>query len=54
VTSLYEGERFAADKGVAIRGIGVLLPKIAGEEHGQVFVGGRCLRGKRSEGGARG
>jgi hypothetical protein len=53
VTSLYEGERLAADKGIAIRGIGVLLPKIAGEKHGEVFVGGRCVR-ERSEGGARG
>jgi hypothetical protein len=34
VTSLYEGERLAADEGVAVRGINVLLPKIAGEKHG--------------------
>jgi hypothetical protein len=52
VTSLHEGEGLAAKKGVAVVSIGVLLPEIAGQKNGQVFVGGD--RGKQSKGGTEG
>jgi len=47
VTSLHEGEGLAAKKGVAVVGIGVLLPEIAGQKNGQVFVGGDRGRNRR-------
>lgn len=34
VASLHEGEGLTADKGVAVRGIGIFLPKGAWEENG--------------------
>ena len=34
MTSFHEGEGLTADKGVAIWGIGVLLPEIAREKNG--------------------
>jgi hypothetical protein len=52
VTSLHEGEWPAAHKGVAVGGVGVLLPEIAGEKNGEVFIGGDG--GKGREGGAGG
>lgn len=42
MTSFHEGEGFAADKSVAVRSIGVLLPEIARKENGEVFIGCGC------------
>jgi hypothetical protein len=34
MTSVYEGEGLATDKGVAVGGIDILLPEIAGKKYG--------------------
>jgi hypothetical protein len=34
MTSFHEGEGLTADKSVAVSGIGVLLPEVAGKENG--------------------
>ena len=52
MTSLHEGEGLSADEGVAVGGVGVLLPEVAGQKNGEVFVGGDG--GKGREGGAGG
>ena len=53
MASLDEGEGLAAEEGVAVGSINVLLPEIAGLKHGQVFIRCGSMGGERLERGAR-
>ena len=52
MASLDEGEGLAAEEGVTVGSINVLLPEIAGLKHGQVLIGCGSLGGERLERGA--